>query len=65
MIKMFIGFMQSTRYSCQILMKCELVQKILKYNISWKSVQWELSCSMRKDRQTFLNFAKAPKTAET
>jgi len=25
---------------------------ILKYQISWKSVQWELSCSMRTDRRT-------------
>ena len=24
--------------------------KILKYKISWKSVQWEQSCSMRADR---------------
>jgi hypothetical protein len=27
-------------------------RKILKYEISWKSVQWEPSCSMRTDGQT-------------
>jgi len=26
--------------------------KILKYQISWKSVKWKPSCSMRADRQT-------------
>jgi len=25
---------------------------MLKYKISWKSVQWKLSCSMQKERQT-------------
>ena len=25
-------------------------RKILKYKISWKSVQWERSCSMRTER---------------
>jgi len=27
-------------------------RKIFKYQTSWKSVQWEPSCSMRKGRQT-------------
>jgi len=27
-------------------------RKILKFKISWKSVQWEPSCSMRTDRRT-------------
>jgi hypothetical protein len=27
-------------------------RKTLKYQISWKSVQWERSCSMRTDRRT-------------
>ena len=43
-------------------------QKILKYQISWKSVRWELRCSMRTYRRTdmtnkiidFRNFANAP-----
>jgi len=28
------------------------VQKIIKCQISWKSVQWEQCCSMRTDRRT-------------
>ena len=44
---------------------------MIKYQISSNFVQWELSCSMRTDRQTdmtklivaFRNFAKAPKMA--
>jgi len=44
-------------------------RKILKYQISFKSVQWEPSCSMRTDGQTDMrnlivasrNFANAPK----
>jgi hypothetical protein len=44
-------------------------RKIHRYQISWKSVQWEPSCSMRTDGQTdmtklivaFRDFAKAPK----
>ena len=43
---------------------------ILKYQISWKTVQWEMSCSTRTDGRTlrsylivaFRNFTKAPKT---
>jgi hypothetical protein len=43
-------------------------RKILQYEISWKSVQWEPSCSMRTDRWTGMtklivavhNFVKAP-----
>jgi len=27
-------------------------RKILKYQISWKPVQWEQNCSMRTDRRT-------------
>jgi hypothetical protein len=44
-------------------------RKILKYQISWKSVQWKPSCSMGTDERTdmtklifaFRNSAKAPK----
>ena len=43
--------------------------KILKYKISWKSIEWEPSCSMQTDGQTdmtklivaFGNFANSPK----
>jgi len=28
------------------------IRKKLEYQISWKSVQWEPSCSMRTDRHT-------------
>ena len=49
-----------------------IFKKILKYQISQKSVQWELSCSMLTDRQTdmmkltdaFHNFVNAPKNEE-
>ena len=47
--------MKSTRYSYQILMKASFVnifEKVLKYRISCKSVQWEPSCSMRTDGWT-------------
>ena len=70
-------FMWSIRYSCQILMKLEFSRHVFeKYSnvkISWKSVQWELSCYIwmgrRIDRKTgmkkltvaFRNFANAPK----
>ena len=45
------------------------LRNILKYQIAWKSVKWEPSCSMRTNRQTemtklivaFSNFTKAPK----
>jgi len=44
-------------FSCLILMKLEFSRwfvflKILKYQISWKSVGWEPSCSMRTDGRT-------------
>jgi hypothetical protein len=49
-------FTYSTRYSCQILMKLEfsrqIFEKILKYQISCESVQWELSCYMPTDGLT-------------
>ena len=45
------------RYACQILMKYnvsrQIYEKIRKYQTLWKFVQWEPSCSMRTDRQTY------------
>ena len=43
-------------------------RKVLKYKVTWKSVLWEQSCSMRTDRRTgikkliviFCNFVNAP-----
>jgi hypothetical protein len=29
----------------------QILEKLLKYQISWKSVQWEPSCSMWTDNQ--------------
>ena len=47
---------QSTGYACQILIIIEfprqIFKKILKYQISWKSVQWEPSCSLRTEGRT-------------
>ena len=48
-------------------------QKILKYKISYKSLQWEQSCSMRTGERTDItkiidalrSFAKAPKLTRT
>jgi len=44
------------------------VRKIVKFQISWKSLKWEPSCSLRTDRTDttklivdFHNFANAPK----
>jgi hypothetical protein len=67
--KCTLVFTQSTGYSCLILMELEFsgqkFRKILKYQISWKSVHWETSCCMRMDRHeaivAFRNFANAPK----
>ena len=52
--KCILIFMYSTRYSSQIPMTLQFSLQIFKnthYQISWKSVQWEPSCSMRTDRQ--------------
>jgi len=48
-------FMQSASYSCQILIKLEFSRqvfekKILKYQISWKSINYEPNGSRRTDR---------------
>jgi hypothetical protein len=48
----------------------QIFEKILKYKISWKSVQWEPSCSVWTDGRTdrndeansrFFRFANEPK----
>jgi len=47
-IKIHIDLHVSTRYSCNILVKFEFYrQAFTKYQISWKSVQCQPSCSMR------------------
>jgi hypothetical protein len=43
----------------------KIFEKIFKYQVSWKSFQWELSCSMKKNRYEkpivdFRNFFEAP-----
>jgi hypothetical protein len=53
--KCILVFMSSSFYSCPILMKLQLSghsRNTLKYQISWKSVQWEPSCFMRTDGRT-------------
>jgi hypothetical protein len=44
--------MYSTGYCCPILMKLEfswqILENILKYKISWKSIQWEPSVPCRR-----------------
>jgi len=63
---------KKTGYACQILIKLEISvqifeKKILKYQISRRSVQWEPSCSRRTDVQklivAFGSFSNVPKTA--
>ena len=51
----------------------QIKKKTLKFKISWKSLQWDPSCSLRADRQTdmknrivaFRNFLNAPKSVTT
>jgi hypothetical protein len=52
-------FVQSTRYRCQILMQFEFCRYILggkkklEYQILWKSVKFEPSCSVRMEERTW------------
>ena len=56
MIKMHIDLHVKYHYSCQILMKLEFSQQILKkvhkHQISCNPVQWKPKCSMRADGKT-------------
>ena len=60
---------KSARYYCQVLTETWIFstdfRKILKYQISWKSVQYEQSCSLRTDVTklivAFSIYAYAPK----
>jgi len=56
---MYIGIhTQTTHYPCNFdetwIFPTNL-WKILKYQISWKSVLWKMSCSMWTDGQTWRN----------
>ena len=58
---MYVCLHVITRYSCHILMELESSQQIFeKYpcQISQKSVQWEPSCSMQKERHDEANARK-------
>ena len=71
--KCVLVFMYINCYSFPILMKIEFLllswEKSSYIKISWKSFQWEPSCSMRTDRRrdmtklivAFHNFSKEPK----
>jgi hypothetical protein len=60
--KCISAIMQSAWYSCQIVMELvlsrETFEKILKYQISLKSAQWDPSWRMRTDGQTDKHVAK-------
>jgi hypothetical protein len=49
--------MLSSCYSSQISMKLEFSVQVAKntHKISWKSIQWEQSCSMRKHGRTYIH----------
>jgi len=52
----YVVFMYSIGYSCQILIKLGISRQTFEkssHHISWKSVQWESSCSMRTDTQAW------------
>jgi len=52
---MYVGLHVKYRYSCQISENWIVwadFRKIFKYEISWKSLQWEPSCSMSTDGRT-------------
>jgi hypothetical protein len=79
--KYILVFVSSTRYSCQTVTKTWIfwiLKIILKYQMSWKSVQWEPSCCVRAcvrawgrtDRHDeansrFSQFFEPPKNANT
>jgi len=66
--KCILVFMYTACYSCHIVIKTRIFwtdfRKILKYQISWKSVRWEPSCSMWGDGRRHRKYSHADRRDE-